>query len=85
MQIMKKIYYNTDKTITDILRDIYEEDANAHEEAYTSMLLYILEKGGLLEDGMPVKQFEVLFDAFIEANDSLGALILEGVAGSETD
>jgi hypothetical protein len=64
---LKKVYFKDSLPLGKELEEIYRQDPNNHDDAYESVVLYMLHKGGLLEDGMPEIQFGLIFDAFIEA------------------
>lgn len=72
---MKKVYFKDSLPLSKELEEIYRCDPNNHDDAYEAVILYMLHKGGLLEDGMPKIQFDHIFDAFIDAMNVTAEII----------
>lgn len=77
---MKKIYYDDLLPLKHELTKIYEDDPHNHDEAYRTMLMFVLHKGGFTESGIPIIQFDQCFEAFLEANQTIAELFEKNIA-----
>ena len=77
---MKKLQYSSSFKIGRVLKTVYTLDPDNHDGAYEMLLLYVMHKSGLIEEGINKTQFDAAFDAFVESMEAMAELIDTGVA-----
>jgi hypothetical protein len=74
---LKKLFYEENRPLLAELSNIYKADSEDHDAAYQALILYILHKGGLLEEGISLLQFDHLYEAFCEGMEIMNQVIGE--------
>lgn len=74
-----KVYYDDNVPINIVLREMCLTSKNPNQEVCETVVAHILFKAGLMEDGMLIGQYDAAFNAYVETNDLIAALVQEGL------